>query len=189
MSHIIGLSSIQPHGPDMVFLQVDELANETLFSLDRCMRAVVQSNPFAQWHEFLPALALDGFGHIAEPSDTPVFIHSRPWDEHMITQGQSFFVAFPGNAPYELAERMLLASPYPQFYAGVSADYLGAGRVVLIDSNHDPIYADDLAWDSASHQSKRSIGPVILPPEQFANQDEWQSAKDCLHRSGYSLRN
>jgi hypothetical protein len=185
MSHIIGLSSIQPHGPDMVYLKVDELANETLFNLDRCLRSVVQNKPLAQWHEFVPALATCGFPQVMQPSDLPVFIHSRPWDEHMTSHGQSFFVAFPGNAPYELAERMLLASPYPQFYAGVSADYLGAGRVVLIDSNHDPIYADDLAWDSSSHQSKLSIGPLILPPEQFASADEHQRAHDCLTRSGY----
>lgn len=187
MSHIIGLSSIQPHGPDMVYLQVDALANETLWSLDRCMRGVVQTQPLAQWREFAPALASDGFLPVTGPGDAPVFIHSRPWDEHMTRHGQSFFVAFPDNAPYELAGQMFLASPYPQLYAGVSADYLGAGRVVLIDRHHDPIYPDDLAWTNPEHQAKQAIGPLILPPEQFANDAELQTAQDCLTRSGYNL--
>lgn len=187
MSHIIGLSSIQPHGPDMIYLQVDELANETLFNLDRCLRSVVQNKPLAQWHEFVPALATCGFPQVMQPSDLPVFIHSRPWDEHMTSHGQSFFVGFPETAPYELAGQMVLASPYPLFYAGVSSDYLGAGRVVLIDSNHDPIYFDDLAWDTIERQGKRGIGSLILPPEQFASADEHQRALDCLTGSGYTM--
>lgn len=185
MSHIIGLSSIQPHGPDMVYLQVDELAHETLFSLDRCLRSVVQTKPLAQWHEFVPELASYGFAEVMQASDRPVFIHSRPWDEHMVSHGQSFFVGFPKTAPYELAGQMVLASPYPLFYAGVSSDYLGAGRVVLIDSNHDPIYFDDLAWDTSDRLGKRGIGSLILPPEQFASANEHQRAHDSLTRSGY----
>lgn len=185
MSHIIGLSSIQPHGPDMVYLQVDELAHETLFSLDRCLRSIVQTKPLAQWHEFVPELASYGFAEVMQASDRPVFIHSRPWDEHMVSHGQSFFVGFPKTAPYELAGQMVLASPYPLFYAGVSSDYLGAGRVVLIDSNHDPIYFDDLAWDTSDRLGKRGIGSLILPPEQFASANEHQRAHDSLTRSGY----
>lgn len=187
MSHIIGLSSIQPHGPDMVYLQVDELAHETLFSLDRCLRSVVQTKPLAQWHEFVPELASYGFAEVMQASDRPVFIHSRPWDEHMTSHGQSFFVGFPKTAPYELAGQMVLASPYPLFYAGVSSDYLGAGRMVLIDSNHDPIYFDDMAWDTIERLGKRGIGSLILPPEQFASADEHQRALDCLTGSGYTV--
>ena len=103
MSHIIGLGSIRPTGVDMVYVQVSELVNETIFNLDRSLRSVVRKNPRAEWSHFLETLERDGFSMILQPRDNPVFIHSRPWDEHLVGYGQSFFVSFPPDAPYVLA--------------------------------------------------------------------------------------
>ncbi len=114
MSHIIGIGSIRPFGTDMVYVQVSELVNETIFNLERCLRGVVQKNPWAEWRHFMEPLTRDGFELIQPPQEHPIFIHSRPWDEHLVGYGQSFFVAFPENAPYELAGRLVLASP-PEF--------------------------------------------------------------------------
>ena len=108
MSYIIGLGSTRPTGVDMVYLQVSELVNETIFNLDRTLRKVVSQNPRAEWSHFIDALSREGFTSIMQPRDNPVFIHSRPWDEHLISGAQSFFVTFPESAPYELAGRLLL---------------------------------------------------------------------------------
>lgn len=132
-------------------------------------------------------LKRDGFAAIQPPSDHPVFIHSRPWDEHLVGYGQSFFVAFPENAPYELAGRMLLASPYPAVYASVSADYTDKNHVVLINSDYDPVYADDMAWNTEEHEAQCAIGPVHLPRDQFVDESDYLAAKKALITSGYSL--
>ena len=99
MSYIIGLGSTRPTGVDMVYLQVSELVNETIFNLDRTLRKVVSQNPRAEWSHFIDALSREGFTSIMQPRDNPVFIHSRPWDEHLISGAQSFFVTFPESAP------------------------------------------------------------------------------------------
>ena len=189
MSHIIGLGSIRPSGVDMVYVQVAELVNETLFALDRAMRSVVKKNPRAEWSQFLSVLERNGFATILSPKDNPVFIHSRPWDEHLVGYGQSFFVSFPEGAPYELAGRMLLASPYPSFYASVSADYIKRGGVILLNAEHEPVYPDDIAWVSEERDAKVSIGPLILMPDQFSEKSEYLAAKKALIDSGYELLN
>lgn len=187
MSHIIGLGSIRPSGVDMVYVQVSELVNETIFSLDRSLRSVVKKNPRAEWSHFLSALERDGFSTILAPKDNPVFIHSRPWDEHLVGYGPSFFVSFPETAPYELAGRMLLASSYPSLYASISADYLDKNKVVLLNADHDPVYSDDLAWVTEERESKAAIGPVILMPDQFSEKSEYIAAKESLLISGYEV--
>lgn len=187
MSHIIGLASIRPSSVDMVFVQVSELQNETVFSLDRSLRSAVQKNPRAEWSEIVSRLERDGFTSILNPRDNPVFIHSRAWDEHLTEKGQSFFVNFPLNAPYELAGHMLLATPYPLLYASVSADYLGADKVIVINKDHDPVYADDLAWRCENRLDKIPIGPLYLMAEQFFTEVEFMNAKRVLLASGYEV--
>lgn len=187
MSHIIGLASIRPSSVDMVFVQVSELENETVFSLDRSLRCAVQTNPKAEWSEILSRLERDGFTSILNPRDNPVFIHSRAWDEHLTGNLQSFFVNFPSSAPYELAGHMMLATPYPLLYASVSADYLGVDKVVVINKDHDPVYADDHAWTCEEHLVKAPIGPMYLLAEQFFSEDEFINAKRLLIASGYEV--
>jgi hypothetical protein len=171
----------------MVYVQVSELQNETIFNLDRSLRSVIKLNPRAEWPHFASALERDGFTPIFHPRDNPVFIHSRPWDEHLVSYGQSFFVTFPAKAPYELSGRMLLASSYPSLYAPISADYLAANRVVLINTDHEPVYPDDLAWLDSDHATKCSIGPVRLMREQFPDNDDYEDARATLIESGYEV--
>lgn len=187
MSVIIGLSGIRPSGPDMVYLQVKELENETIFSLDRLLRGVVKKNPRAEWASFIDALEREGFSSTAPTPESTVFIHSRPWDEHLVCYGQSFLVAFPADAPYELARHVLLASPYPSLYASISTDYMGQNKVVLLNAEHEPVYHDDLAWTSEDQRDKRVIGPVILMKAQFIDDIDYLEAKNSLLYSGYSV--
>lgn len=187
MSHIIGIGSIRPFGVDMVYVQVSELVNETIFNLERCLRGVVQKNPWAEWRHFMEPLTRDGFELIQPPQEHPIFIHSRPWDEHLVGYGQSFFVAFPETAPYELAGRLVLATPYASIYASVSADYTDKDQVVLVNAEYDPVYPDDLAWRTEEHEEKSEIGPVLLPRDQFVSDAEYLAAKSSLIKSGYSL--
>lgn len=187
MSHIIGLGSIRPTGTDMVYVQVSDLVNETIFNLDRSLRSVVKKNPRAEWSQFLETLERDGFSMILHPRDNPVFIHSRPWDEHLVGYGQSFFVSFPLDAPYELAGHMLLASPYASLYAQISADYLAKNQVVLLNAAHEPVYPDDLAWSTDERLEKRPIGPLILMREQFPDESDYLAAKGSLLNSGYEV--
>lgn len=185
MAHIIGLSSIRPGGESMVYVQASELVNETLFGLDRILRSVVSEQPWAEWPLMAKRLSQEGYISVPGPGECPVFVHSRPWDEHLVAFGESFFVAFPEDAPYELAGTLQLASPYPQIYGGVSADYIVPGGVVLMDINHDPVYPDDLAWESPARLHKRPIGPVRVIEEQFCSQEGLQAAKRALQISGY----
>lgn len=189
MKHIIGLGSMRPTGVDMVYVQVNKLETETILSLDRSLRMVVQNNPLAEWPQLLAGLESDGFAAILHPRDNPVFIHSRSWDEHLGGHGQSFFVSFPETAPYELAGQLLLATPYPLLYTSVSADYLGPNRVIVINQDHDPVYADDLAWSDENQIEKLPIGPVILLREQFSSEDEFSLAKRTLIASCYHIMN
>lgn len=187
MSHIIGLSSIRPTGVDMVYVQVSELVNETIFNLDRSLRKVVKANPRAEWSHFLDVLDRDGFTSILQPRDNPVFIHARPWDEHLVGYGQSFFVSFPQTAPYELAGSMLLATPYPSLYASISADYIDKNKVVLVNSDYDPVYCDDEAWETEARERKVGIGPMLLMREQFADEADYEAACKSLRVSGYQI--
>jgi hypothetical protein len=186
VSHIIGLGSIRPTGEEMVYLQVSELQNETLFNLDRTLRAVVKEKPFAEWDDFVPALEREGFTSIPKlNSPLPIYIHSRPWDEHMVENGESFLVAFPSDAPFELAEALMVASPSASFYAPVSADYITPSTVVLINSDHEPIYANDMVWHDAEQTEQVPLGGLHLIREQFTDDAGYDQAKRALIDSGY----
>jgi hypothetical protein len=187
MSNIIGLTSIRPSGESLVFVQVSELVNETLFALDRVMRSAVRERPWAEWPFLAARLNQEGYTSVTRPGEHAVFVHSRPWDEHLVTFGESFFVTFADGAPYELAGQLMLASPYPHFYGGVSADYIRRGAVVLLDANHDPVYPDDLAWESEEHLQRRPLGPVELIEEQFSSKAQMDAARRSLEASGYQL--
>ena len=187
MSYIIGLNSIRLNAVDMVYVQVPELLNETLFSLDRSLRSVVKDEPMAEWSDFVSKLENDGFTVILDPRNNPVFVHSRPWDEHLIQSNFSFFVGFPSDAPYELAERLVLACNYAPLFAAVSADYVANDKVVLINEKHEAIYPDDMAWDSDEHTHKRPVGQLILIKDQFLDFDDYAFAQDVLLKSGYQI--
>lgn len=171
----------------MVYVEAPVLEHETLFCLDRSLRSVVSQNPYAEWSEMLAGLELDGFRAVLHPRDNPVFVHSRPWDEHLLGYGLSFFVSFPENAPFELAGQLVLAATCPMLYACISSDYSGPGSVVLINSVHDPIYPDDQVWRDPEQKEKCTIGPVFLVQEQFCSVDEYSLAKRSLLGSGYIL--
>jgi hypothetical protein len=185
MSHIIGLSSIRLAGQDMVYLEVNELDTATILNLDKSLRSIIRKSPCAEWHQFVDALKVDGFTAISPPEDSLVFVHSRPWDEHLVGYGQSFFVTFPDGAPYELAGKLFFASQNAYMYTSVSADYCLKNGVILLDAEHDPVYFDDLAWTDATHMSKASIGELILIREQFSDDSEYVSAKQSLLDSSY----
>lgn len=190
MSHIIGLTSLRPSEVDVVYLQTAELNVETIFALERSMRSAVQLNKNAEWPQILKMLEKDGFSCLMEPKQNPVFMHARPWDEHLThpEQGQSFFVTFPDDAPYEIANALVLASKNASLYSLVSGNYLGDGKVVMVNNDHDLIYPDDLAWNDDSHSEKRPIGEVVLIREQFCCESEYLSALASLAKSGYDIK-
>jgi hypothetical protein len=106
----------------------------------------------------------------------------------MTAGGLSFLVTFPHDAPYELANKLVLASPRAWLYTQISADSVFKGGVVLVNDDFDAVYDDDLAWLDADHKHQVPIGPVLLPAEQFADQEEYEQAKASLIASGYSVR-
>ena len=189
MSHIIGLSSLRPCAIDMVYVQVHELVNETLFQLDRSLRNIVKLNPLAEWSGFIKSLENDGFSVILQPRDNPVFIHSRPWDEHLVHDKHSFFVSFPKDAPYELSEQLLFACNYAPIYASICQESAESNKLVLINAQHELVYADDVAWTTEDQTEKRPIGPVILIKDQFPDEDDYLMAKQSLIVSGYTVFN
>ncbi|OLP04486.1 hypothetical protein [Rhodoferax antarcticus] len=189
MSFIIGLPSVRPSEVDVVYLQTSELNNQTLFALERSMRSAVKINPMVEWSAMLKLLEMDGFSCVLDPKQNSVFIHSRPWDEHLThpDQAQSFFVTFPDDAPYEIANGLFLASRNPSFYSLVSENYLGDGKVVVVNNAHELIYPDDSAWIDDSHTEKKSIGHCELIRDQFCCEQEYSDALKVLANSGYKV--
>jgi len=187
MSEIIGLNGIRPSGADTVYLQVEKINLSTLLRMEKAIRAVVAANGSAEWNEIAAALEPQGFLSILHPRNNPVFIHSRPWDEHLVGGGRSFFVAFPENAPYEVLGQMMLATPYPLLYCPISADYLGKGKVVVLNNDLDPVYHDDFPWATQERLERVHIGAVIVVKEQFFSEEEYNSAIQTLLSSGYEV--
>jgi hypothetical protein len=190
MSHIIGLTSFRPSEVDLVYLQTAELNVQTILALERSMRSAIQINRRAEWPEILKALEQDGFSCVMEPRMNPVFVHARPWDEHLThpDQAQSFFVTFPDDAPYEIANQLFLASRNPSVYALVRGDYLGDGKVIVVNNDHDLIYPDDEAWIDDSHDKKKPIGNIELIRDQFCCEQEYSDALVVLTTSGYKVQ-
>lgn len=187
MSYIIGLTSIRPGEVDAVYLQTSELNVQTLFSLERSMRSAIKINPMVEWPAMLKPLEQDGFSCILDPKQNPVFLHARPWDEHLShpEQAQSFFVTFPDDAPYEIANQLFLASRNPALYSLVSEEYLGDGKVVVVNNEHELIYPDDQAWIDDGHEEKKPIGNCELIRDQFCCEQEYNNALNVLINSGY----
>lgn len=190
MSYIIGLTSLRPSEVDLVYLQTAELNVQTLLSLERSMRSAIHLNRRAEWPEILKTLEQDGFSCVMEPRMNPVFVHARPWDEHLThpDQAQSFFVTFPDDAPYEIANQLFFASRNASVYALVRGDYLGDGKVIVVNNDHDLIYPDDDAWIDDSHEDKKHIGTVELIRDQFFCEQEYSDALVVLSASGYKVQ-
>lgn len=185
--NIVGLNSVRPSGVDMVYVQVNELTHETIFCVDRAIRLAVMNNPRAECQDVLLTLDAAGFPCVMHPRNNAVFVHSRPWDEHLIEGGESYFVTFPSDAPYELAGGLFLATANPLLYAAVSADYVGEGRLTIINSDHEPVYFDDEAWVDEHHKERAHIGPVLLIKNQFPTIQGYENACRLLAQSGYEL--
>jgi len=190
MSYIIGLTSVRPSEVDMVYIQTSELNVQTILALERSMRSAVRMNPRAEWSSILKVLEKDGFSCVMEPKQNPVFNHARPWDEHLTNpdQTQSFFVTFPDDAPYEIANSLFLASRNPSLYSLVSENYLGENKVVIVNNDHDLIYPDDVAWVDNTHAEKKPIGSVELIRDQFCCEQEYVDALNILMKSVYRVQ-
>lgn len=189
MSFIIGLTSLRPSEADLVYLQTAELNVHTLMSLERSMRGVVQLNRFSEWPEIQKALEKDGFSPVVPAQGEAIFVHARPWDEHLthVDHLQSFFVTFPSDAPYEIANRLFLASRNASLYSMVAEGYLGGGKVIIITNDHDLIYPEDDAWIDDTHTATKHIGRVELIREQFCGETEYAEALAVLTASGYEV--
>ncbi len=185
MSQTIGLTCYNLHNEGF-FVTAQELEPNTLFSLDMLVRSVASHNKAIGADEVKAVLAQNGFEPI-EPGDEPVYIHSRPWDEHQMLSTTSFFVTFPKSAPYELQGEMVLATTCPNYYSSVSADHLYDGPILLLNKDHEPIYATDQAWRSEEHDEMVPIGGIIIPIQQFSNLDQLDAACQLLTKSGYTL--
>jgi hypothetical protein len=186
MEYCIALESARPSFEEAFYVTSSSLDADTLFLLDKSLRAAANAHPLGEWAQVSGHLAKNGFIQIKEPSG-PVFYHSRAWDEHFIGGEGSFFVTFPTDAPWEVAGQMLLATSSPMLYALVSSDYTGEGKVVLINVEHEAVHHDDMAWSDEECTEKLPIGPLILNGEQFFDNTQFQRAKDALIRSGYKV--
>lgn len=190
MSHIIGLTSLRPNEVDLVYVQTAELNVQTILALERGMRSAVRLNKRAEWPEILKSLENDGFSCLMHPKQNPVFVHARPWDEHLThpDQAQSFFVTFPEDAPYEIANQFLLASRNPTIYSMVHSDFLSENKVIVINKDHELIYPDDEAWTDDSHSEKKPIGYIEPIRDQFCSEVDYANALTILAESGYEVR-
>lgn len=185
MTYIISIAGDQLSGIGNVYLKVESLENETLFRLDRKIREAIHANPRTDWEDISQLLAKSGFQPIPEPDGYPVYMHPRPWDEHLNSSQKSFFVTFGDDSPYELTGQLLFATSRPQNYTNVSADYVGKNKVVIITHDHEAVYHDDVAWSNPTHAEKIPIGQVTLIPDQFYTEKEYTLACNILKYSGY----
>lgn len=186
MPNIIALSSIRQSCVDLTYIQTPEINFHHLFNVEKLIRSAYKVNKQAGQAEVLQQLESGGYSRISGPSDSEVFMFFRAWDENLLNDGESFLVSFPEASAYELRNKLFLATPYPMFYAAVSASFQGgAGRVLLVNQAHEPMYPDDMVWQDAEQTNKIPLGELELVKEQFSTDSEYSRARDILLRSGY----
>jgi len=186
MTNIIALSSIRQSCVDLTYIQTPEINFHHLFNVEKLIRSAYKVNKQAGQAEVLQQLESGGYSRMSGPSDSEVFIFFRAWDENLLNDGESFLVSFPKTSACELRNKLFLATPYPMFYAAVSASFQGgAGRVLLVNQAHEPMYPDDMVWQDAEQTNKIPLGELELVKEQFSTDSEYSRARDILLRSGY----
>lgn len=187
MSKLIGLNSFNMYdSPKYIVVDEDGFSFDTLFRIDRTIRASVSEFPTATWDYLEKGLVTEGFVFVAEVANNEnVFWHPRYWNEHLTPTSRSFFVVFPDSAPYELAGEIVLATNYPSLFALVPNEYINGNKMLLLNSNHEPIYPDDLAYGSLDGDVCLPLGPVAVVAEQFATQDDIEVAQQHLVESGF----
>lgn len=188
MTDIIALPALSA-SMDMTYFRTAELSHKTLFAVDRSIRSAFKVNPQAKWREVVCALESNGFSYIERPRNQSIFVYFRSWDEHLISGFQSFLVFFPVSAGYELRNKLIMATPLPMFYTSVMSDYVGDGRVILVNEEHEPIYSDDMVWEDIEQTRKIPLGEMYLIEEQFSCEFEYLKAKEALALSGYLVGN
>lgn len=184
MSQIIGYSSLHLEQKHQ-FICVPEVNLETLFALDKTIREVAEKNPSADFSAIEAALIAKGASK-ADKVSGGVYIHARPWDEHLTKSNKSFFVTFTDDSPEPLAGNLFLATNYPSYYAMMAIEYVGLNKFVLINEEHDPIYPDDELVLS-DEGDKSPIGTVEVIREQFHSDESYESARQFLKKSGYAV--
>ena len=188
MSNIVGISSIRSSAMELTYLSVPELSYRHLFSIDKLIRAAYKANAKAEWNDVVKTLEGGGYSFLPRPRNSSIFVFFRAWDEYLLNDGESFLVFFPESAAYELRNKVFLATPYPMYYAAISKSYEGGvGKVLLINEEHEPMYADDLVWKDAEQTEKMELGKLHLVKEQFPSEFEYLKAKESLLASGYSV--
>jgi hypothetical protein len=185
--NIIGLNSFNLYEePKYIEVLEKDFCYETIFSIDRSIRSVVQEKPRANWNDIAVGLKNNGFKIVDEAIDK-VFWHARRWDEHLAAHSQSFFVTFPDTASPEIAGQVFFATNYPALFAIVSTENLPQNGLLLINSEHEVIYPDDLVWSDETCSEYIPIGPMVLIENQFANESEINQAKRDLLISGFDI--
>lgn len=186
LSYIVGLPNCTETN-EAIYISVQDLQPQILFDIDRSIREAVSEKRFLSTKEVENHLSKSGFSIVKPKEEDSVFIHGRPWDDHMMNKGNSFFVLFPETAPFEIAGTIVLATNNASYFANVSADHLYDGKYLLITKDHDPIYVDDLAWATDEQEREIPIGPVFVPREQFATDEQHADAIKGLQDSGYQV--
>jgi len=191
MKYIIRLIAMSTHRSD-VLVQAPSFDSATIFKMDRAVRETTALEPSCNHERILRSLEASGFVAVDESAmteDDCVYVHGRAWDEHLAVGQHTFFVAFPEDAPFELASKIHLATTKPNMFALVSENKEWMSELALINDNHEVIYSTDTAYVTEQGDERVPIGPVLLPLEQFHSEQEIQEAKRLLLESGFVLAN
>lgn len=188
MSNIVGITSMRSNSNELTYVSVPEMSYQHLFSIDRLIRSAYKENTKAEWSDIVKTLEVEGYSYLSRPRNSNIFVFFRAWDEYLLNDGESFLVFFPESAAYELCTKIFLATPYPMYYAAISKAYEGgAGKVLLINEEHEPMYHDDMVWKDQEQTQKVALGPLHLVAEQFPSEFEYLKAKESLLASGYQV--
>ena len=186
MGHIIGLNSVSIDQKTQ-FLEVDQLDFETVFAIDRTIRAVSATSPLDSFEPIATQLAKINIKPLGDDlQGESVYMHSRPWNEGLNKTNQSFFVTFTEESPDLLAGKVFLASNYPAHYAMVATEYLSHNHFIILTGDHDPIYPDDLIFLSGD-KLELPIGQIEVIKDQFHTDDAYEVARQQLITSGYDV--
>lgn len=183
----IGLNSFNIFDePKYILVADDAFTFETIMAVNRTIRHAVSTYPTAPWAYVEQALREAGHTVSMSPIGD-VFWNPRHWNEHTISTAKSFFVTFPEDAPYEVANEIFVATSYPGLFAVVPNEYFGGQKLLLLNANNEPVFPGDTVWSQESTIDQIPLGAVNVLHEQFSAESELEEARNALRESGYEV--
>jgi hypothetical protein len=188
MSQIISFTSVNISNIGSSYIKSPGLSYDHLILIDKFIRSTFKEKKSVDWSDIKGKINGSIYETVQDAGENLTFSFFRAWDESILGDGESFLVAFDGDAPFELQNKVVLATPYPLLYASVIDLYpCGGGRLLLLNDEHDPIYFDDYVWKDEEQTEKVKLPALTVLQNQFPSVEDYDNAVMRLKASGYKV--